>query len=84
MPGFLFLLCKEDEQRYQSSDTGEDMCGVPDNLIFYEISTFPSVSFRLFSLMIIVQLFLYFSSSLIYKFLHTYKFQKFPDSLHIL
>jgi hypothetical protein len=37
MPGFLLLLCREDEERYQSSRTGEDMCGVPQNFIFYEI-----------------------------------------------
>jgi hypothetical protein len=37
MPGFLFLLCREDDKRYQSSHTGEDMCEVPRNFIFYEI-----------------------------------------------
>jgi hypothetical protein len=85
MAGFLFLLCREDMEGYQSSHTGEDMCGVPGNFDFYEIvsTTFPSISSHLFSLILFVQLFLHYFSSLIYTFLHTYNFQKFPNSLHI-
>jgi hypothetical protein len=37
MPGFLLLLCREDYKRHESLRTGEDMCGVPGNFIFYEI-----------------------------------------------
>jgi hypothetical protein len=33
----LFLLCREDDEKYQSIFTREDMCGVLQNFIFYEI-----------------------------------------------
>lgn len=34
---FLFLFCREDDERYQSFRMEEDIYGVPWNFIFYEI-----------------------------------------------
>jgi hypothetical protein len=33
----LFLLCREEDEKYQNVCTREDMSGVPQNFIFYEI-----------------------------------------------
>jgi hypothetical protein len=37
MSGFLFLICREDDEKYRNSRAGEDMCGLPGNFNFYEI-----------------------------------------------